>query len=73
MPVELVSVINRMYQDFELTFSVGDADAIIPYTIGVHQGDNLAPILLNLYFQATVKSLAATWKDEHSIATPEFR
>ena len=72
MPVELVSVIDRMYQDFKLTFSVCDAYTIILYTIRVHQCNNLAPILFNIYFQATVESLVVTWKSEHSIATPEF-
>ena len=73
MPDELVSVIDRMYQDFELTFSVGEATSSIPYIIGVHQGDNLAPILFNLFFQAAVESLAATWESDHSITTPKFR
>ena len=51
MPVELVSIIDRICQDFELTFSAGDVDVIIPYTIGVHQGGNLAHILFNLFFR----------------------
>ena len=73
MPVELVSVIDRMYQDFKLTFSVGSAESAIPYTIGVHQGDNLTPILFSLFFQAAVESLPATWENEHSINIPKFR
>ena len=60
MPKEFVSVINRMYQNFELTFSVGEATSFIPYTIGVYQGNNLAPILFNLFFQAAVESLVVT-------------
>ena len=72
MPDELVSVIDRMYQDFELTFSVGEATSSIPYTIGVHQCDNLAPILFNHFFQAAVESLAATWESDHFITTPKF-
>ena len=71
MPIELVSVIDRMYQDLKLTFNVGSAESTIPYTIGVHQGDNLAPILFNLIFQAAVESLAATWENKHSITTPK--
>eukprot|EP00957_Ditylum_brightwellii_P110432 8421878-Ditylum_brightwellii.AAC.1 len=41
-----------MYSDFKLEFTVGAATKDIPYTIGVHQGDNLAPLLLNIFFQA---------------------
>ena len=51
MPNELVSIIDRTYQAFELPFSVGEVKSSIPYTIGVHQGDNLAPILFNLIFK----------------------
>eukprot|EP00559_Dactyliosolen_fragilissimus_P001762 CAMPEP_0184862080 /NCGR_PEP_ID=MMETSP0580-20130426/6610_1 /TAXON_ID=1118495 /ORGANISM="Dactyliosolen fragilissimus" /LENGTH=561 /DNA_ID=CAMNT_0027359803 /DNA_START=327 /DNA_END=2009 /DNA_ORIENTATION=+ len=71
-PPLFIDVIIRMYTDFSLDFSVGKVSKSIPYTIGVHQGDNLAPILFNIFFQAAVESLDSQW-EENNIPKPEFR
>jgi hypothetical protein len=60
-----------MYENFFLLFSIGDAEEKIPYSIGVHQGDNLAPLLFLLFFQATIDSLKKKWESEQ-IKCPEF-
>eukprot|EP00957_Ditylum_brightwellii_P126846 9669230-Ditylum_brightwellii.AAC.1 len=40
-----------MYCGFALKFTVGASTKEILYTIGVHQGDNLAPLLFNIIFK----------------------
>eukprot|EP00957_Ditylum_brightwellii_P065166 4942754-Ditylum_brightwellii.AAC.1 len=44
----------------------------IPYTIGVHQGDNLTPLLFNIFFQAALDSLEQIWED-NLLPIPKFR
>ena len=41
----------------------------ILYTICVHQGDNLAPLLFNIFFQAALDSLDSVW----DLELPKFR
>mgnify|MGYP003333642019 FL=1 len=71
-PTHFINIIKRMYLDFELTFSVGKTKMKIPYTIGVHQGDNLAPILFNIFFQAAIDTLSSQWTT-HQIQKPTFK
>eukprot|EP00957_Ditylum_brightwellii_P038288 2895109-Ditylum_brightwellii.AAC.1 len=68
----MVDVIRWMYKDFQLNFSVGKASELIPYSIGIHQGDNLAPLLLNLFFQAALESLELVRK-QAQIPGPLFK
>eukprot|EP00957_Ditylum_brightwellii_P147442 11226840-Ditylum_brightwellii.AAC.1 len=61
-----------MFSGFSLKFTVGEATKEIPYTIGVHQGDNFAPLLFNIFFQAALDSLEKVWS-EHSLPIPTLR
>ena len=58
-PSHFIDIIRWMYLNFEFTFSVGKTKLKIPYTIGIHQGDNLAPILFNIFFQAAIDTLSS--------------
>eukprot|EP00957_Ditylum_brightwellii_P012250 925497-Ditylum_brightwellii.AAC.1 len=60
-----------MYSGFSLKFTLGEATKEIPYTIGVHQGDNLASVPLNIFFQAVLDSLEKVWS-ENSLPIPTF-
>ena len=51
IPRKVIHVIKRMYQDFSLLFTVGNVTEEILYSIGVHQGDNLALLLFNIFFR----------------------
>lgn len=60
-PDKLVNVIQRMHKDFHLVLTLDpDNQANIPYTVGVKQGDNLAPILFLILIQAVIESFHAT-------------
>eukprot|EP00957_Ditylum_brightwellii_P141458 10776648-Ditylum_brightwellii.AAC.1 len=63
IPHSIDNVIKCMYCGFSLKFTVGDATKDIPYTMGVHQGDDLAPLLFNIFFQAALDSLESTWEE----------
>ena len=54
---DLVNVIIRLYENFHLIYKNRSAEEFIKYIIGVHQGNNLAPLLFNLFFQAAIDSL----------------
>ena len=71
IPGATVDVIRWMYQDFQLVFSVGKTTELILYSIGVQQGDNLAPLLFNLFFQAALESLEPVWT-ENNLPVPQF-
>ena len=71
-PTHFINIIRQMYLNFKLTFSVGKTKLKIPYTIGVHQGDNLAPILFNIFFQAAINTLSSQWTT-HQIQKPTFQ
>lgn len=62
-PKRLVSVIQHMYKDFSLLFIVGEATEEINNTIGVQQGDNIGPLLFNIFFQAALHSLEKVWEE----------
>eukprot|EP00957_Ditylum_brightwellii_P110799 8450738-Ditylum_brightwellii.AAC.1 len=68
----MINVIHQMYEDFYLIFTVGGAREHIMYTIDVHQGDNLAPLLYLLFFQAAINMLKKEWESEQ-IKCPEFK
>ena len=70
-PAHFVNVIKRMYKDFHLGFNIGKSKKTITYSIGVHQGDNLAPIIFNIFFEATVSTLTHAWQ-ENKISYPLF-
>ena len=62
-PPRLISVVSRMYEKFTLKIQKGEEESLLEYLIGVHQGDNLAPLLFVLVYQATMESLDATRGD----------
>jgi exonuclease III len=51
-PKELVRIIKMMYTDVSVKLQVGKEKRLIPYTVGVQQGDNMAPVLFLFVMQA---------------------
>ena len=70
-PADFINVIKHMYKNFHLEFKVGKSKKTITYFIGVHQGDNLAPILFNIFFEAAVSTLTHAREDNEN-NTPSF-
>ena len=66
------NTIKRMYERFSLIVKKGEDEFTIEYLTGVHQGDNLAPLLFVLVFQAAMESLEET-EERKKIKNPKYR
>lgn len=72
-PPTLVDVVRRLHDEFKLELKLGGKKkALIDYTVGVRQGDNMAPILFLFLIQAMIETYK---KDEEAEGhkEPEFR
>jgi exonuclease III len=72
VPHHLVDVIRRLYHDTEIKLKVGKEERIIPYSVGVKQGDNMAPVLFLFLMQAMAEVLEKEWS-ENDFDIPQFR
>lgn len=68
-PQPLIDVIRRLYANSSLNFSLGMLLREIPYSVGVQQGDNMAPVLFLFLIQAMSETLERRW----DIEKPQFR
>jgi len=68
IPPRLLSRIRALHTDVKVTLPVGDASTCFGYTIGVKQGDSLAPVLFLYYVQAVLETL-----DRSAWETPSYR
>ena len=72
VPPQLVSVIKRLYDGASVKLKIGEADPrSIPYTVGVKQGDAMAPVLFLFLMQAFAETLEDSW-EEAEIEVPTF-
>ena len=71
-PPKMIGTIKRMYEKFKLVFKKGEESVNIEYFTGVHQCDNLAPLLFILVFQAAMESLDST-QQRREISTPRYK
>ena len=51
IPIYLIKVIEKLYKNFKIEIKVGKKIELIDYSMGVKQGDNLAPILFIIFMQ----------------------
>jgi hypothetical protein len=51
-PKDLVCIIKMMYTNVSVKLQVGKEKQLIPYTVGVQQGDNMAPVRFLFIMQA---------------------
>ena len=56
-PDPLINVIKKMYKKFALKIEKGEEISFVDYLIGVHQGDNPAPLLFVVIFMAAMQTL----------------
>lgn len=68
-PPKMIRTIQHMPEKFQLVFKKGKEEVSIDYLTGVHQGDNLAPLLFILVFQAAMEYLEST-QQRSTISTP---
>ena len=47
----IIQVIERLYNEFKIGIKVGKKKEMIEYTMGVKQGDNLAPIFFIIFMK----------------------
>ena len=72
VPPQLVNVIKRLYEGAKVKLKVGEATPrLIPYTVGVKQGDAMAPLLFLFLMQAFAETLVDSW-EEADIEVPTF-
>ena len=71
-PPKMIETIRKMYEKFTLKFKKGKESVSIEYLTGVHQGDNLAPLLFILVFQAAMESLEET-EEMKTIQIPTYK
>ncbi|MHA7927757.1 MAG: reverse transcriptase domain-containing protein, partial [Marinobacter sp.] len=63
-PRRLTEAIRRIYNNVMVRLTIGDEVLEIPYTIGVQQGDNMAPLLFIFLMQAVAETLDKKWTTE---------
>lgn len=62
-PAQLVDVIRRLHKDFQLEFKLDKKHMCsIDYTVGVQQGENMAPVLFLFLMKAFAESTRKAWK-----------
>jgi hypothetical protein len=72
VPPQLVNVIQRLYDGASVNLKVGEASPrSIPYTVGVKQGDAMAPVLFLFLMQAFAETLEDSW-EEADIEVPTY-
>ena len=61
-PPRFVSAIARTYQDLVVVLKIEKEVVELPQTVGVRQGDNMAPVLFLFLMSAFAETLEAEWK-----------
>ena len=69
MPDNLANIIQKLHEDVKVKLKVGSADACFSATIGVKQGDNMAPVLFLFYMQAAIQIMEQEWP----VSKPHFK
>jgi len=64
-PPKFTTAIETIYQNNTCILKIENEVTEIPQTIGVRQGDNMAPVLFLLLMTAFVETLELVWKDEN--------
>ena len=51
IPKHIIQVTERLYNDFKIEIKVGKKKEMTEYTMGVKQGENLAPIFFIIFMK----------------------
>jgi hypothetical protein len=63
-PPRFVAAIARTYQDLVVVLQIEKEVVELPQTVGVRQGDNMAPVLFLFLMSVFAETLEAEWKRE---------
>ena len=63
VPTATIAIIKKMYTDIRIKLGIEKAEALFYSTLGVKQGDNLAPALFLFAIQATIETMHRKWTD----------
>ena len=66
-------MVKRIYDGMFVKVKVGKEERCIPYTVGIQQGNNMAPLLFLFPMQAFGEILEKKWVDEWGIESPEYK
>jgi hypothetical protein len=69
VPPRLTKAIQQLYTSVNVTLQIGKEKRLIPYTVGVQQGNSMAPIIFLFVMQAFAETLEA----KGTVKRPEFR
>ena len=58
------SAIARMYADIKIVLKIGKEKAEMKQTVGVRQGDCMAPVLFLFMIMAFAETLEQEWKNQ---------
>jgi hypothetical protein len=62
-PPRFVAAVARIYQDLIVVLKIEKEIVELPQTIGVQQGDNMAPVLFLFLMSAFAETLKVAWKE----------
>ena len=71
VPPFLIDIIKRLYKDLKIKFKLGKSMTEILQTVGVRQGDNMAPVLF-LFLMAAISQVIDQEFEQNSIEKIEF-
>jgi hypothetical protein len=61
-PPKFVNAVKTMYTDLKVVLKIDKEICNIVQSIGIHQGDNMAPVLLLFLMSAAAETLESAWK-----------
>jgi hypothetical protein len=65
-PAPLVDAVRRLHEEFGLDLNLDNRNTCnIAYTVGVRQGDNMAPVLFLFIMQAMMETMVDGWKNNN--------
>jgi hypothetical protein len=75
IPEDMINIIQRLYKNMPLKLNRGSAKDMIPYSVGVKQGDAMAPVFFIILMHAMVETLEDKWEaaDIKYVDLPHFK